>query len=85
MDKATATQLGNIEKRTGKTVDELIRVVRTSRLSKHGELRNFLQRELGIGHGDANLLVHHALQSDGASAAVGKDTASVIDEIYTGP
>ena len=85
MDKAIATQLANIEKRTGKTLDELIRVVKTSGLSKHGELRDFLKRELGMGHGDANLLVHHALQSDGASAAADKATANVLDEIYTGP
>jgi hypothetical protein len=85
MDKAIATQLANIEKRTGKTVDELIRVVRTSGLRKHGELRDFLKRKLGMGHGDANLLVHHALESDGASSAAGKVTASVLDEIYTGP
>ncbi len=85
MDKAIATQLANIEKRTGKTLDELIRVVKTSGLSKHGELRDFLKRELGMGHGDANLLVHHALHSDGASAAADKATANVLDEIYTGP
>jgi hypothetical protein len=85
MDKAVATQLGNIEKRTGKTIDELTRALKRSGLSKHGELRDFLKRELGMGHGDANLVVHHARQSDGASAAADKSTDDVLDEIYTGP
>ena len=85
MDKAVATQLANIEKRTGKKIDELTRALKGSGLTKHGELRDFLKRELGMGHGDANLLVHHALQSDGASSAAGKSADNVLDEIYTGP
>ena len=84
MDKAVATQLANIEKRTGKTIDELTKVLKGSGLSKHGELRDFLKREHGMGHGDANLLVHHALQSDGASAAADKSPDDVLDEIYAG-
>ena len=87
MDKATATQLANIEKRTGKSLQELTRMVRSCGLQKHGEIRDFLKRELGMGHGDANTLVHVALQSDGARAAEagGLDTSAVLDQIYTGP
>jgi hypothetical protein len=80
-----ATQLANIEKRTGKTLDELTRTLKASGLSKHGELRDYLKREFAMGHGDANLLVHLALQSDGASAAADKSTSEVLDGIYTGP
>jgi hypothetical protein len=85
MDKAITTQLANIEKRTGKTIDELAAVLKASGLNKHGELRDLLKRELGMGHGDANLVVHHALKSDGASAAADKSADAVLDEIYTGP
>ncbi len=85
MDKAVATQLANIEQRTGKTIDELTRLLEASGLSKHGELRDFLKRELEMGHGDANLLVHLALKSDGASAAADKSADDVLDEIYSGP
>lgn len=87
MDKATATQLANIEKRTGKPLDELKRIVRSCGLQTHGEIRDYLKRELGMGHGDANTLVHVALQSDGASAAAaaGLDADGVLSEIYSGP
>ena len=85
MDKAIATQLANIEKRTGKTIDELTHVLKASGLTRHGELRDFLKRELGMGHGDANLLVHLAIKSDGASAAADKSSDAVLDEIYVGP
>jgi hypothetical protein len=87
MDKALATQLANIEKRTGKTLDALAKIVKSSGLTKHGEIRDMLKRDLEMGHGDANTLVHHVLKSDGASAAAtaGKSAADVLDEIYTGP
>jgi hypothetical protein len=87
MDKALATQLANIEKRTGKALDALAKIVKSSGLTKHGEIRDMLKRDLGMGHGDANTLVHHVLKSDGASAAAtaGKSAADVLDEIYTGP
>lgn len=38
LEKAVATQLSNIEKRTGKSIEELSNIVRASGLSKHGEL-----------------------------------------------
>ena len=69
MDKALATQLANIEKRSGKSLDALAKIVKSSGLTKHGEIRDMLKRDLGMGHGDANTLVHHVLKSDGASAA----------------
>jgi hypothetical protein len=87
LDKALATQLSNIEKRTGKSLDELAAIVRKSGLAKHGEIRDMLKRDLGMGHGDANTLVHVVLKSDGASAAkaAGHSAGDVLDEIYTGP
>jgi hypothetical protein len=86
MDKALATQLANIEKRTGKSLDALTAIIRNSGLAKHGEIREMLKRDLGMGHGDANTLVHHVLQSDGASAAeaAGKSGTDVLVEIYSG-
>lgn len=85
LDKATQTQLDNIQKKTGKSLDELAAILRQSGLSKHGELRDYAKRELGLGHGDANMLVHTLLQSDGQRAAQGKSEAQVLDEIYSGP
>ena len=85
MDKALETQLANIEKRTGKSLDELTAIVKGSGLTKHGELRDMLKKDLGMGHGDANTLVHHALQSHGAAAAEGKRADEVLDAIYSGP
>ena len=63
VDKAIETQLKNIQAKTGKTLDQLGEILlRKSGLTKHGELRDFAKRELGLGHGDANTLVHVASQ-----------------------
>ena len=85
IDQAIATQLANIEKRTGKTLAQLTKIVKGSGLARHGELVAMLKNDLGMGHGDANTLVHYALKSDGASAAAGKGAGAVLDDIYTGP
>ena len=84
LDKAFQTQLDNIQKKTGKSLDELTAIIEKSGLTKHGEIRDYLKRELGLGHGDANALVHAVFQSDGQRAAEGKSAAAVLDEIYTG-
>jgi hypothetical protein len=84
---ALATQPPDIEKRTGHTLAELAGLVRGRLPAKHGELVAFLEADLGMGHGDANTLVHHVLKSDGASAAAeaGGDLDPVLDGIYGGP
>ena len=84
LDKAVQTQLDNIQKKTGKSFGELAEIVHKSGLTKHGELRDYLKRELGLGHGDANALVHAVLKSDGQRAAEGKTEDAVLDEIYSG-
>ena len=85
LDKAVQTQLENIQKKTGKPLDELAAIVKESGLTKHGEIRDMLKETLGLGHGDANALVHAVFQSDGQRAAEGKSADAVLDEIYTGP
>jgi hypothetical protein len=84
LDKAVQTHLENIQKRTGKSLDELAEIVQNSGLTKHGETRQYLQNELGLSYGDANAVVHAVLKSDGQRAAEGKSGDLVLDEIYSG-
>jgi predicted transport protein len=72
LEKAIATQLANIEKRSGKSLDELAAIIRASGLAKHG---------------DANTLTHHVLKSDGQSAVAtaGLSVDDVVAGLYTGP
>jgi len=63
IDKATQTQITNIEKSTGKKLEEWIAIVNKSGFVKHGELVNFLKEKHGFTHGNANTIVHFAKQS----------------------
>jgi hypothetical protein len=58
VDKAIETQLRNIQTKTGKTLDQLRGILRKSGFTTHGGLRDFAKREPGLGHGDADALVH---------------------------
>ena len=80
-EKALATQLANIEKRSGKTQAELAAIIKASGLSKHGELVAMLKADLGLGHGDANTLVHVVKRAAGPAPAAGADP---LDAIYAG-
>ena len=84
MDKALQTQLANIEKRTGKSLDELSRLVRSCGHTSHGAIRDWLKRELGMGHGDANTLVHVVLQSAPGMTAHVETEEAAADRIYAG-
>lgn len=78
---ALATQLRNIEAKTGKSLDQLRRLLADSGLAKHGEKRTFLMTSLGLGYGDANTVVHLAAQPPAAATAADGDP---LAGIYTG-
>jgi hypothetical protein len=82
IDKAFETQLNNIQKRTGKTLDELYDIIRNSGLAKHGEIVTMLKRDLGMGHGDANTVAKFLFKSAGEGKEITADDA--LNEIYSG-
>lgn len=86
VDKAVETQLKNIQTRTGKTLKQFYALIKKSGLTKHGEIREMLKQELGMGHGDANTVVHFYMKSAQPAAAQAKRATpgAAIDEIYSG-
>lgn len=88
VEAAIATQLVNIEKRTGKSLAQLVKLVKASGLTKHSEIRDHLKTTLDLGYGDANTLTHHALKAGDASAAAAEPDGKpddVVAALYTGP
>lgn len=83
-DKALDTQLKNIQAKTGVALPALYARLRASGLAKHGELRSFLMRDLGLGHGDANTVVHLYLKAETGSAE-GGTAGDPLSDIYAGP
>jgi hypothetical protein len=84
VDRAKETQLQNIQKKTGKTLDELCATVRASGLAKHGEICAMLKADLALGHGDANAIALYARNVD-SSAAAPASREDMLDAIYAGP
>jgi hypothetical protein len=77
---ATATQLRNIETKTGKSLSELRAVIAKSGLAKHGEVRAMLIERFGLGYGDANALAHAAKAAAPAAGAA----EDPLNAIYAG-
>jgi hypothetical protein len=84
IDKALATQLANIQQKTGRTLDELHVWLKDTGHAKHGELRTAAKERLALGHGDANTLVTLYLRASGAAAAPAASATAALDDLYTG-
>jgi hypothetical protein len=79
VDKALQTQIANIQQKTGQSLDQLFAVLSGTGLEKHGQLRDYLKKEMGLGHGDANSVVALYRQPRASD-----DPADPLDAIYTG-
>ena len=86
VDQAIETQLKNIQMRTGKTLGELFAFIRASGLTRHGEMRDMLKRELGMGFGDAAVLATTYLKSleEPKPLQDGDPIEAAVEEIYSG-
>ena len=78
---AVASQLRNIEGKTGKTFAQLCKLIADSGLTKVGEQRAMLMEKLGLGYGDANSLALRAKQAASPAA----ESADPLEAIYAGP
>jgi hypothetical protein len=64
--KGPASYFPSIEKTYGRPIAEWKAMIRSSPLSRHTDLVNWLKAEHGLGHGHANALVGHTLAEDKA-------------------
>lgn len=84
LEQALATQLRNIEAKTGQDLAALRAAIDASGKAKHGEVRTWLMETYGLGYGDANTLAHAAAgKGPGAEPGASGDE-DPLDEIYTG-
>ncbi len=86
LDKAVATQMANIQKKTGRSLAQLKAEIAKCGKAKHGEIRAWLMEAYGIGYGDAHALTLHALKSSGPDQPSdrGDSTENALCEIYSG-
>ncbi|MFE7896084.1 DUF4287 domain-containing protein [Streptomyces massasporeus] len=62
--KGPASYFPSIEKKYGRPIADWQALIRSSPLTRHLELVNWLKSEHGLGHGHANALVAHTLAED---------------------
>ena len=59
-----ASYFPSIVEKYGRPIDEWQGLIRSSELTKHMDLVNWLKAEYGMGHGHANALVAYTLAED---------------------
>lgn len=57
MDKALQTMIDNMPEKTGKSLNDWQKLLKTKNFSKHSEAVNFLKKEHNVTHGFANTIV----------------------------
>lgn len=72
MDPALKTMIANMPEKTGKTLEEWIKILKAKSFVKHSEAVSFLKKEHGVTHGFANTIVH-----------LSKDQGSSPDDLLT--
>ena len=86
IDAALQSQLRNIEAKSGRSVDEWRRAIRTSGKTRHGEIVAWLKSQHSLAHGAANRLALVYLDGEAAPLQSGPPTAAtVVDDLYSGP
>lgn len=80
-DAATQTMINNLPDKTGKSLDEWLKVLGKAKLEKHGEMVKLLKADHGVGHGFANLIVHEYRSNAAGTAPASGD---LVDAQYAG-
>lgn len=79
MDKAVQTMIDNLQKNTGKSLDEWIKIVKNTGIEKHSEIVKYLKTEHDFTHGFANMVSLKARSADAGSA---ESTDQLIEDQY---
>ncbi|MBD1396213.1 DUF4287 domain-containing protein [Pontibacter sp. JH31] len=81
MDQAAQTMIDNLQKNTGKSMEEWKQIVADSGIQKHSDILKFLKTEHNFTHGFANLI---ALKFKGTDAGSAESPEQLIEKQYQG-
>ena len=81
VEKAVANMLDNLEKNTGKTLNDWKIILQSCGVEKHGEMVKFLKQDYALTHGFANMIVLKFRSADAGSAENSND---LVDAQYNG-
>jgi predicted transport protein len=80
-EEGMASLFRNLEEKTGKSIDEWVKIARASGVTKHKAMVDWLKAETGLTHGYANQIALKSLAGDDAPEA-GSD--ELVDAQFTG-
>ena len=82
-EEALATMRSNLKQKTGKTLPQWLKLVKASKLEKHGQIVKLLKADHEVTHGFANLIAHEALDSLTPGSAQSKP-GDLVEKQYSG-
>jgi Domain of unknown function (DUF5655)/Domain of unknown function (DUF4287) len=82
VEEGIQSQLRNIEKDYGKTIDELVLVVAESGLTKHNDAVAMLKQRFGMSHGAAHRVSLVARSRAAQPAPAGAGLAAPMQDVY---
>lgn len=82
IDPQVQTMLDNMPEKTGKSLEDWIKILAASGLEKHGEMLKLLKGEHGVTHGYANTISHLYRQRAAGGPPPEQD---LVDAQFAGP
>ena len=82
-EEMLATMKANLKEKTGKTLPQWLKLVKASKLEKHGQIVKLLKADHEVTYGFANLIAHEALNSLTPSSAQSKPD-DLVEKQYSG-
>ena len=79
-EEMAASMIQNMPEKTGKSLEEWLKITRASGLEKHGQILKMLKSDHGMTHGFANLVAMKTLQS--ASEPSQDDLVEALLKVY---
>src|SRR5260370_23272364 len=80
-EEMNSAMIAGLRDKTGKSLEEWLKILRSSKLSRHKEFMELLKNEHGLTHGFANRIALQALQADSHTAG---DTDALVTAQYGG-
>ncbi|MBI1900804.1 MAG: DUF4287 domain-containing protein [Planctomycetia bacterium] len=72
-EEMAASMIANLKEKTGKSLEEWLKIARACGETKHGGIVARLKSKHGLTHGYANLVAHKMLEAAGGAPADGDD------------
>lgn len=80
-EEMKATMIAGLKDKTGKTLEQWLKIIRAKKLEKHKEIVTLLKSEYEVTHGFANMIALQSLQTDSHTA---DNTDNLVDAQYSG-